>query len=113
MTYLAEIAKEPVADLHREAAIERPAGSARAAGPERDTPRPHTRRRGSLGRALSTLGMPLEEIQAVLRANDPAVVARYMELHRERLAEQLAHRVRELEALERILTRRSRVAGPR
>ena len=49
--------------------------------------------------------MPLKEIRAILRTKDPANVARHMELHRERLTEQLAHRVRELEALERILTR--------
>jgi hypothetical protein len=74
---------------------------------------PDGQRPGSLARALSNHDMPLEEIRAVLLAKDPAVVARYMELHRERLAEKLAQRVRELKALERIIARRSGVAAPK
>lgn len=105
------VAKERIADFHREAAAERLEAIALAATRDREGPRAQTRRRRSLARALRNHGMPLEEIGAVLRAKDPAVVARYMELHRERLAEQLVHRVGELEALERILARRSRVAA--
>lgn len=77
----------------------------------RDASSGHRQRQGSLARALSNHDMPLEEIRAVLQAKDPAVVARYMELHRERLAEELGQRVRELEALERIIARRSRDAA--
>jgi hypothetical protein len=114
MTNLMDVvAKERIADLSREAAAERLAGIAGAARPERDAARAHMESRGWLVRALSTLGMPLEEIRAVLRARDPVVVARYMQLHRERLAEHLADRIRELEALERTLARRSRAALPK
>ena len=105
------VAKERIAGLHRVVSAERRALRL-AASPDRDAPRALRQRRGSLARALSNHEMPLEEIRAVLRAKDPAIVARYMELHRERLAEQLAHRVRELEALERILASRSRIAEP-
>ena len=79
----------------------------------RNAPDGNRQRPGSLARALSNHHMPLEEIRAVLLAKDPAVVARYMELHLERLAEELAQRVRELKALERIIARRSRVAAPK
>lgn len=78
---------------------------------KRDVQGGHRQLQGSLARALSNHDMPLEEIRAVLLSKDPAVVARYMELHRERLAEELAQRVRELEALERIIARRSRDAA--
>jgi hypothetical protein len=40
--------------------------------------------------ALRDQGMPPEEIDAILRANDPEVIRRYLELHRERLEERLA-----------------------
>jgi hypothetical protein len=38
---------------------------------------------------LMQQGMPSDEIRAVLRADDPLIVHRYLELHRERLAERL------------------------
>ena len=38
---------------------------------------------------LMQQGMPSDEIQAVLRSDDPLIVHRYLELHRERLAERL------------------------
>jgi N-acyl-L-homoserine lactone synthetase len=110
MTNLTDVvAKERIT----EAAAKRLAGIAEAARPQRDAAHAHTEPRGRLVGALSTLGMPFEEIRAVLRATEPVVVARYMELHRERLAENLADRIRELEALERILARRSRAALPK
>ena len=46
-------------------------------------------------RAAGTLRrnrMPRAEIRAVLGAEDPEIVRRYLELHRERLEEQLAAR---------------------
>ena len=107
------VATERSADLSEEAATERPGGFAQMWSSRRRARRRSTRREGSLARALSSHDMPHKEIRAVLRARDPIVVARYMELHRERLAEQLALRVLELEALERILAGRSRVATPR
>ena len=41
-------------------------------------------------RVLLRQDMPLGEVRAVLEAADPAVVHRYLELHRERLEEQIA-----------------------
>ena len=55
-------------------------------------------------RALLRQDMPLGEVRAVLEAADPAVVHRYLELHRERLEEQIAERGRVLDVVERILT---------
>jgi DNA-binding transcriptional MerR regulator len=43
--------------------------------------------------------MPRAEIRAVLAADDPEIVRRYLELHRERLEEQLEDRRRALDAL--------------
>ncbi|HJY32082.1 MAG TPA: hypothetical protein VJ573_04205 [Actinomycetota bacterium] len=53
-------------------------------------------------RAVGTLRrnrMPRAEIRAVLSADDPEIVRRYLDLHRERLDEQLAAHRRELDAL--------------
>jgi hypothetical protein len=111
MTKLTDVvAREHIVDLPEEGEAERHVGVAQARSRRGGVQHPHTRPEGSLAGELSSHDMPLEEIRAVLRARDPVVVARYMELHRERLAEQLAHRIRELEALERILARRSRPA---
>ena len=55
-------------------------------------------------RALLRQDMPLDEVRAVLEAADPAIVHRYLELHRERLEEQTAERRRVLDAVERMLT---------
>ena len=58
-------------------------------------------------RAVMTLRrqrMPLPEIRAVLSAEDPAVVRRHLELHRERLEERLAEQRALLASLERALT---------
>jgi hypothetical protein len=48
--------------------------------------------------------MPRGEICAVLAAHDPEIVRRYLELHRERLEEQLDERRRVLATLARSLT---------
>ena len=56
---------------------------------------------------LESHGMPPDEIDAVLDAEDPRVVARYLELHRERLQEQLAERLRSLDALGPLLMARA------
>ena len=52
---------------------------------------------------LREQGMPTAELQAILRSDDPVIVRRYLELHRERLEERLAEQVRALERLERQL----------
>jgi hypothetical protein len=50
-------------------------------------------------------GMPATEVQSVLRADDSETVGRHLELHRERLAEQLKHHLRTVDQVERLLTR--------
>jgi aspartyl-tRNA synthetase len=45
--------------------------------------------------------MPSDEIRAVVSAEDPELVHRYIELHTERLQERLAARVRTLRRIER------------
>jgi hypothetical protein len=113
MTKLTDlVARERIVDLPDEAATEHQVGAAQSWSLMRGGRHPNTQPEGSLARALSSHDMPLEDIREVLRARDPVVVARYMELHRERLAERHAHRIRELEVLERILARRSRAALP-
>jgi DNA-binding transcriptional MerR regulator len=67
-------------------------------------------------RAVGTLRrnrMPRAEIRAVLAADDPEVVRRYIELHRERLEEQLEDRRRALDALARSLTAHMQARGRR
>jgi hypothetical protein len=59
--------------------------------------------RSTTERILRDLGMPPEEIRAVLVADDPRLVHRHLELHRERLVEELEDRRRTLTALEREL----------
>jgi hypothetical protein len=54
-------------------------------------------------RILRQLGMPPEEIRAVLDTDDPRQVRRLLELHRERLVEELIDRRRRLATLEREL----------
>lgn len=51
-------------------------------------------------RVLRNLGMPPEEIRAVLDADDPRQVRRHLELHHERMLEDLFERRRTLTALE-------------
>jgi hypothetical protein len=59
----------------------------------------------SVARTLRRLGMPSDEIHALLSATDPEVVRRYLELHRERLEERLAEHVETLLSIERGLDR--------
>jgi hypothetical protein len=61
---------------------------------------------GSVAYAMSTLedqAMPSEEIAAMVRAHDPELVRRYLELHRERLEERLACERRTVDQLEGLL----------
>ena len=56
-----------------------------------------------VAKTLRRQGMPIEEIRVVLTADDPVVVHRYLELHRERLDERFAEQRRNLASLERSL----------
>jgi uncharacterized protein YutE (UPF0331/DUF86 family) len=61
----------------------------------------------STRRAVEVLrehAMPTEEIRAVLSAEDPVIVHRYLELHRERLEERVVEQRRALESVEEVLT---------
>jgi hypothetical protein len=49
--------------------------------------------------------MPAEEIRAVVTAEDPMIVRRHLELHRERLDEWIEEQRRIVVAIERSLTR--------
>ena len=67
-------------------------------------------------RAVSALRrnrMPRAEIRAVLAADDPEIVRRYLELHRERLEEQMAAHRRELDVLAHSLTEHLEARGRR
>ena len=62
--------------------------------------------RDAIARAVRTLrrhGMPPEAIRAVLDADSPELIRRYLELHREWLEERLADELRALTDLERFL----------
>jgi hypothetical protein len=48
--------------------------------------------------------MPLEEIRAILATDDPDLIRRYLDLHRERLEEHLAADVGMLQRIERSMT---------
>jgi hypothetical protein len=52
---------------------------------------------------LEDQAMPPEEIAAMVRAHDPELVRRYLELHRERLEERLACERRTVDRLEALL----------
>jgi hypothetical protein len=62
--------------------------------------------KASAARALLRQDMPFGEVRAVLDADDASVVRRYLELHRERLEEQLWERRRALATIERALIER-------
>jgi len=65
---------------------------------------------GSIAWAISVLkdqGMPSEEIVAILGADDPVLVSRYLELHRERFEEHLAAQRRTLARIEGLFAARS------
>jgi hypothetical protein len=53
--------------------------------------------------ALRDQGMPPEEIDAILGADDPEVIRRYLELHRERLEERLADQRRTIGRLIQVI----------
>jgi hypothetical protein len=61
--------------------------------------------------ALRRNRMPRAEIRAVLAADDPEIVRRYLELHRERLEEQLEDRRRSLDDVACSLTEHLRARG--
>lgn len=52
-------------------------------------------------RTLRSQRMPLQEIRALLTTDDPEIVRRHLELHRERLEERLTAQVRSLASIER------------
>ena len=54
-------------------------------------------------RILRRQGMPAREIRAVIAADDPLVVQRLLELHRERLGEWLEEQQRLVASIERSL----------
>jgi len=54
-------------------------------------------------RALFDQGMPWAEIGSILGSDDPALVRRTLELHRERLEEHLAEKRAELDRIEPLL----------
>jgi hypothetical protein len=66
-------------------------------------------------RAVTTLGlqrMPLDEIRAVLTADDPEIARRYLELHEERLAERYAEEREAVARLARSIGSRQRPCEP-
>lgn len=80
--------------------------------------RPQGLRPPDFARAIDVLRrqeMPLEEIHVLVVTDDPTLVRRYLELHRERLDEWLAEQEGRLWAVERLLTeaasQRRRVAS--
>jgi hypothetical protein len=52
---------------------------------------------------LTRQGMPRRDVDSVLRAHDPRVIRRHLELHRERLMERSIDESRAVERLERVL----------
>ena len=56
--------------------------------------------------ALRCQAMPWHEVRAVLRTDDPLLLHRYLELHRERLEERLLEEGEALDRLERVLSER-------
>ncbi len=63
-------------------------------------------------RVLESQQMPSEEITAILATDDPEVVRRYLELHRERLRERLVDQFRALGVLEALLAQRDVTRSP-
>jgi hypothetical protein len=66
-------------------------------------------------RAVTTLGlqrMPLDEIRAVLTADDPEIARRYLELHEERLAERYTEERKAIARLARSIGSRRRPCEP-
>jgi DNA-binding transcriptional MerR regulator len=69
-----------------------------------DRPSSHRPSTAWVARALRAQGMPRDEVRALLSADDAEVVHRFVELHEERLQEQLATRIRTIRDIERSLT---------
>ena len=59
--------------------------------------------RTEAGRALRRLGMTPEDVAGILEEDDPAVVRRHLELHREVLAERLDEELRTVDRIEGVL----------
>ena len=55
-------------------------------------------------RRLRNVGLPGPEIDEILRTDDPRLIHRYLELHRERLEERLAEQRAVLGEIEALLT---------
>ncbi|HEX9122032.1 MAG TPA: hypothetical protein VF984_01540 [Actinomycetota bacterium] len=64
-------------------------------------------------RTLRDQEMPSAEIRAILGAEGPELVRRYMEIHRERLQERLDDQRRALARIERLLVEASLGRGDR
>ena len=60
--------------------------------------------RTEAGRALRRLGMVPEEVAGIPAEEDPEVVCRHLELHREVLAERLDEELRTVDPIEGVLT---------
>jgi len=96
----------PLAEQSIEAAATRSSRAPTSGGSERPQDKPIPIGRDAIAwaaRALRCYEMPPDEISAVLGADNPELVRRYMELHRERLEERLADQLRALIGLERLL----------
>jgi hypothetical protein len=97
-----------VARLAAEARRAKKARSRRTAMEARGS-RPELGHEASWRLALATpvlrdQGMPPEEIDAILGADDPEVIRRYLELHTERLEERLADQCRTIGRLIQVVT---------
>jgi hypothetical protein len=57
----------------------------------------------NLAHELRSIGMPRDAVRAVIRADDPVIARRYLELHREWLRERLEAEERALDRVERAL----------
>ena len=92
----------------------RAAAGARIGGPEprwSDPARVADHQRARVATALHRSGMPADEVRAILATHDVQLVRRYMELHRERLAERLDDQLRELRCVESCVTQVIRSHG--
>jgi hypothetical protein len=97
-----------LADEARRAGRSRSLREAIEGEPERDELGPVASRLIALASPkLRDQGMPPEEIEAILRADDPEVICRYLELHAERLEERLADQRRTIGQLVQVLTWRA------
>lgn len=91
---------------HRGTDLERSGGQASDRTDRHGRMRPEdvdTYQEASAIQILDALGMPRDELRAVVAADDPSIIHRHIELHRERLAERLADQLQTLRSLERTL----------